>query len=387
MSDRPHETGMHADRHEPALDPSVAFRLTADDLLGDLLWPKLLRVPGLTLRPGRIGLGVVAVLIVSLVDHLLAMASGGEALQSTIADGASMLLETGEWPTEGAAVGRWRLWVVGLLTLVVVSFVSLAVGRMAAEEFARGRFPSWTEGLAWAVRYAGAAVLAHAIPLLVAGLLIGVLAVGGLALLSVPGVNILGAVLGVVGVGLGAAVVLLLVIYTAGCGMLAPAIAVEGVDGIDAMQRIFAYLIGQPLRWLLWTVLLLVQAAIVLGLLSIFAQLTAGATSWGAGLLIGGNADLVAQGLPEDGLTAPGAIAARIMATVLQLPLLLVAGYGVAYFASGWTVQYLLLRRANDGQDVTDIYVPGEVERRVDEVMLRRSASQAEPAAGEDPTP
>ena len=37
-------------------------------------------------------------------------------------------------------------------------------------------------------------------------------------------------------------------------------------------------------------------------------------------------------------------------------------------------MQYLLLRNAADGQDVTDIYVPGEMEARVERALAARAA-------------
>ena len=49
-----------------------------------------------------------------------------------------------------------------------------------------------------------------------------------------------------------------------------------------------------------------------------------------------------------------GKAASSIVETVLKLPGLIAAGFLLSYWISGWSVQYLLLRNAADGQDVTD---------------------------------
>ena len=71
-------------RRPPTDDPSLPFRLTADDLISDMAWPKLLRVPRLAFRPGRIGLGVAVVLVLSLLEQLLAQLAGGATVVDTL---------------------------------------------------------------------------------------------------------------------------------------------------------------------------------------------------------------------------------------------------------------------------------------------------------------
>ena len=383
----------------PEPDASVRFRLTAEDLLGDLLWPKLFRVPALAFRPGRIGLSVVALLLVALVDKLLAWMAGSEPLVETIVSGVSMRL--GGVPGDsvldaggvlmgafaaltGACGELWqdapvRLLILLPVALLVHGLVAVAVGRMTAEEFAIGRFPTWTEGLAWAVRSVPAVLLAHLVPVLVVALLLGVVSVAAWGLLSVPFVNVVGAVLGVVALGIALVCAVLTVGYALGFGMLSPAIACEGSDGIDAMQRVYAGVLGRPGRWAVYSLILAVQFVIVSSIAFALASLTVGLGVWSMSLWLGEHATLVASGIASDEPGAGGRAAASVMATVLSLPGILATGYLYAYWISGWTVQHLLLRRALDGQDVTDIYIPGVVQARVDEVMSRRA--NEDPAA------
>lgn len=378
----------------PGVDPAVPFRLTADDLLSDLLWPKLLRAPALAFRPGRIGVAAAALLLAAFVDKLAAWAAGGapllERLAALVSERAGLLDARGPLDIGGMIAGLlvavWDaagvLWAdaplrVALVTPVVLlihGLAAVAIGRMAAEEFARGRFSSWPEGLGWAARSLTAVLLAHLIPACVIALLIGLVSLGGLALLSVPFVNVIGAVFGIVALAVSLVAVVLILGYALGFGMLSPAIACEGSDGIDAMQRVYAVVLGRPLRWLLYSAVLVVQFLVVSSVAVALVSLTVGLAVWSMSLWLGDDASMVASGVAGEGLGSAGRAAARTMAMVLTIPAILATGYLYAYWVCGWTVQYLLLRRALDGQDVIDIHVPGEVEARVDEIMARREA-------------
>ncbi|MEM1071967.1 MAG: hypothetical protein AAGH71_03995 [Planctomycetota bacterium] len=386
-ADNPTPAREHDGRLDP-LDPSLPFRLTADDLLGDFLWPKLFRVPGLALRPGRIGLGVVALLVVMLLDQLLALVSEGGPVLTGLSAGAVRAWQPGG-PAEAWALPAWRLVTVGVLALSAIAFVGVAIGRMVAEEFGRASYPTWPEALGWSVRSLPSILIAHLAPLIVIGIFIVVIAVGGWALLSVPFVNVLGAVLGVAAVAMSLLIVLLGGVYAVGFGMLSPAIACEGSDGVDAMQRVYALVLGRPGRFVLYTLVLAAQLAVVLAVVGGGIGLANGVAVWSMGLFLNDSAQLVAAGEPSGALGPGGRVAAEVMQTVLTLPWILLGGYVVAYAVAGWTVQYLLLRRSLDGQDLTDIHVPGEVEARVTEIMDRRGVDRAgdsqAPSSGEDP--
>ena len=56
----------------PERDFARPFRLTAGDLISDLLWPKLFRVPRLAIQPSRVMLAVLLILLVGLIDQALA---------------------------------------------------------------------------------------------------------------------------------------------------------------------------------------------------------------------------------------------------------------------------------------------------------------------------
>lgn len=385
-------------RREPETDPSLPFRLTADDLLSDLAWPRLFHAPRLALRSGRIGIGVAIVLVLSLVDQVLAAMAGGETVVDAVllavaaaAGNAGDRLATMD---AGGALGGLVLgytdaihsvWVDAPLrtilliplTLVIVSFGQVAIGRLASLEFARGRFGSWTDGMRWAAGCLGGIAVAVLLPLVVASLLVGVLVAGGWALLSIPFVNVVGAILGVVGLLIAMACVLILVGYALGAPLFASAIAVEGPDGIDAMHRTYAYLLARPARFVLYAALLAVQGLVVVSVLAMIAGLTVSLGMWATSLLLSEEASLVASGVSSDRLGPGGRAAASVMHVVLQLPALVVAGYAFAYWSSACTMLYLVLRRTVDGQDMVDVLVPGEIDAKIDAVMAERGEAIA----------
>lgn len=396
----------------PERDFCRPFRLTTGDLIGDLLWPRLFRVPRLALRPGRIALAALVILLIGLIDQTLAAATGaddqpvivmlGERLGMGLAEAGERAaqLEIGHavmaaWGsvwyaiTQTFADAPWRASFV--LPTALLIYITLAVGiaRMAVEDFARGRAVGWTEALRWSLQGFFATLTAHLVPIVVILMLTAILALGGYALLGVPFVNIVGAVLSVLGVVIGFVSVIMIVGLFLGGPMLAPAIAAEGFDGIEAMQRIYSYIFTRPARFAAYTIVLAAQFVVVSSIAVALAYATVAMTSWGMGLIFDwtGNTNglLVVAGQAEEGMTWGGRRAAGIVGMALKLPGLVAAGFLLCYWISGWSVQYLLLRQAADGQDVTDIYVPGEIEARVDRALAARAAmiEVDQPSAGE----
>lgn len=388
----------------PERDFGRPYRLTASDLISDLLWPRLFRVPRLALRLDRILLAILLILLVGLVDQTLAAIADseesparpiivllGERFGAGLAMAAEPMaqLRVGEalmavWGGAWGAVSQtfseapWRSSVVVPVALVLYMMLAVGIARMAVEDFARGRSVRWTEALAWSVQGLRASLVAHLIPVLVTALLVAILAAGGYALLGVPYLNILGAVFSVIGVLIAFIAVLLITGLLLGGPMLAPAIAAEGFDGVEAMQRIYSYVFTRPARLVFYGLVLALQFVVVSSVAVALAYGTSALAGWGMGLVFDwiGSPDglAVASGQTNETMGRAGTTASAIVGTMLKLPGLVAAGFMVCYWISGWSVQYLLLRQSADGQDVTDIYVPGELEARVDRALAARAA-------------
>jgi hypothetical protein len=221
--------------------------------------------------------------------------------------------------------------------------------------------------LAFAVSKAWSLFFSVAAPLLAVGLIVGVLALGGWVLLGIPGVRVVGAVFFALALFGGAAAVIIFVAYLLGLPMLVPAVACEGTDAIDAIQRSYAYVTGRPLRLVLYWAVLIVQAAVVTLVLALLAGWVIQLSTWAASLLLREPMHAAVQGLGEGDLPDYGPMsptqagAVHIVAFWVQVPLLLVASFVVSFWFSAGTTLYLLMRQVCDGQDVGELWTPGMV--------------------------
>ncbi|MDX2148224.1 MAG: hypothetical protein SFZ23_11950 [Planctomycetota bacterium] len=347
-------------------------------MLDELEWPRLLSVPRLALAPHRVGLGFFALLLLALLLQL-ARAVGPrdwtpwrEHAEAT--GELATFLAAGDLVSSGAAFADlllgasfrlltdapWSALVFFPPAFVVVALLGGAIARSVACEFAQRVRLSWTESLAFSwqtgVALVGALVAPIAIVLL-AGLGLGVL---GWALFSLPWVNVVGALLLPLGLLIAAFVVGFAFLLIAGHPMLLASIACERTDAIEGVQRVLAYVVARPLRLLLYSVLAIVQGlvvvAIFLGLAAACVHFATAASSMfldgpERGALLG--VDWVGRGWPVHVRTV-----ARLVNLWAAIPFLLVAGLAFSIVQASGVAIYLLLRRACDGQDVAEIWVP-----------------------------
>ncbi len=355
---------------------------TLDDLIDDMLWPLLLRVPKLALRPDRWGLGFGAFVSCWLIVHLPDLWTGrgdgserfseaggrlaGEALGrisagvSGASPGAAMGALAGlltEVPATLFGLFPLSTVLTGVLLLVALPLFGGAIARACAVEFSRGQLRPWVESMAFALSSSRALVMAPVgLLLAIVGIGLGVSAASW-ALLSVPVLNIVGAAL----FGLALLAGLLLVLMLTGLGLGGPimpaAVACDDADAIDSVQRALAYCLGRPLRAVLYWLILLVQAAVVLSLAYAAAWATLRVTEGAAAYFGGGVLRRIVAGDPS-GLGWSDRAAAWIVGVWQSVVVLLWGGLAVSLHFCGATVLYLLLRRLVDNQAVTDIWMP-----------------------------
>lgn len=358
--------------------------LVLGDLADDLLWPKLLRAPALALRPARLLLALMALLACSLIARIPAWwgegSSFGEAWSRALTDTAWN--PPADWGAVGDAVGLYvsastaplrliadhpgHALLFGVPILAVLALAGAAIARLAVAEFARGVMLPWTSGVAFALARAGAVLSAVFLPLIVIGLIAATLALAGFLLLNRPIPSVLGSILYFLALGLSLVAVLAIAGLIAGWPMLVPAVAAEGGavggDGLDAVQRAYAYVPGRPLRLTLYLVILVAQLGVMLWLLGRLAAGVTGFAAWACGWFM--SAESVARVF---GPTPPDAGAAafawRTVAFWENLPGMLVASFGVSYACSAGSVLYLIMRRLNDGEEETEVSIEGDAER------------------------
>lgn len=400
--------------HQP--DPRharpVAWGVTFSDLAGSMLWPRLLRAARLAARPARVGIGLVVIALIVLVGqlpllwldapaaekqpfdpfgparpaavsaHTDATSVGPLGLALDRIDGATGAIWRGvrELDIIGLIGGVWDLIVATPLdvfreypwsSLALAIPVALiwgigggAIARTAATEFSIQRRIPWTKGVAFSLSRGGSMLMATVGPLLVVGIVAGVLALLGYILLGSSLMRVFGGAVYIVLLLLGALGMVLTVLYALASPMLTPAVACEGTDAIDAIQRCYAYAVAKPLRLTLYILVIIVQGAVVISILAGLAQAVSSFTAYASTALVAEpargvlSAAATVGSVPAADENAPR-MAARFVAFWGKVPLLLVAAYAVSYWFSAGSVLYLLTRQLCDGQDQGELWTPG----------------------------
>lgn len=241
-----------------------------------------------------------------------------------------------------------------LPVLLLWGLAGTAVARMTAVEFGQGVQVPWPRALRFGVMRWRAAMAALLVGPAAAGVIAMALAIGGWVLLNWPVVQVLGAVVYPVFM-LGALLAVVLLIG----GLLAhhlfcPAVASEGADWLDSYQRATAYVVATPMRLMGFTLLGVVQGAVVTLLVRVIGSWAVWMARWAA------TAWTSTRG-PEDAPSIGSGAADGIIAMWEDVPLLLTGGAVVSLYFTTSTIIYLLLREHNDGQDPADLWMEGMV--------------------------
>lgn len=155
-----------------------------------------------------------------------------------------------------------------------------------------------------------------------------------------------------------------------GLPMLSASVMVEGNDAIEAVQRVWAYVLHAPLRLAAYLVLLGLQGILLVGLVSVLvlgglevcAHL---ATSWAKGPGIGDMRQMAMFGEQPMAASLDGwqETAGMLMGWWAKVAMLMVVAIIVSFVHAGGAVLYLAMRRICDGQDQTDVWDPQSATR------------------------
>lgn len=380
---------------------------------GGMLWPQLLLASRLALRPARVMMSMVLVLLVMLIWWIpgLWLPSEnlpGDAVREAIAPAfaeavrglftldlrafwALVVLLFYGLPVTLMREYPWSLAAIAGPLVLVWTIFGGAISRSVAEEHARGVRQSWTESLAFALSRVWSLFFSMVVPLALVGGLSLAIAVGGYVLLRIPVVGVAGAALfGLLLLG-GLVLMLVVLAFVVGGGMLVPSVASEGVDAIDATQRTYAYVLGRPVRAVLYLLLVLLQGLLIAVVLAFVVRAVVGltaelATAWLPDELryqVHAAATLRHVEVPEDSSFGLGAML-RLVALWSAIPGLIAGSILVSYIFAGTTVMYLLMRRVCDGQDESDLWVPGAVAGTMNQTRVSEADATATGADDED---
>ncbi len=346
----------------------------------------VIRAAGLALDPGKLLLGGLALLIletglnvilrlpfaeqapplhvrmsVDLGGSTVAQFVGTGAglllapLQSIIGPGVEIFRSGSSWPELATA------WTRLLWALLVWSLFGGAITRMTAVQFATSKRIGVRGGLRFALRQLQNYMTAPFLPLAGIGCLLAFNAVlGAIAgLLGSVGETILGVVWGLV-LFCGLLMALLVISVSVGWPLMVAAVSTEDSDGFDGLGRANGFLLDRPWRALLLVLLSLPVFALGWLFAATLLSLTVYMADWA-----------VASGGPGQTADWSFLLAPSISADVspktywLELPRLLLCGFGPSFFWCGITVIYFLLRKSDDGTSLNDVTIhldkPAEV--------------------------
>jgi len=349
------------------------------DLTADLLWPRLLSVVPLSLGLSRLFASFVGVVLCAAMMKIpLSWEEGrslaelwraqpyGRGVKNAEVPFVSELIRTIADPAlAGLSLLREHPWAMAtaIPTLIFASLFAATVARSAAMSFGKRTPVGFAASFAGAVRSFPAVVIGVMWPLVVVGVILLGLSVAGATLWTWG----IGQMVGGVGYGLallfsGLAMVLLGA-WVVAWPLLVPAAVCEGGaspsagDGLDATQRVLAYVYNAPLRLLLYASLCIIQVIAAVIVFEVLREATIVFARWSSTMWV--QEEAIRQVFDIEGTFANKAVAFWI--TMLDVAR---AALVFSLVVCGGTATYLLIRRCCDGQDESEL--PGMESARAD---------------------
>ncbi|MDX2130436.1 MAG: hypothetical protein SFY69_00095 [Planctomycetota bacterium] len=362
-----------------------------DEIASTLVWPALLRTARLALRPARLGLAGVLLVILGLLVHLPSLWLGaGEGPAPTLANLGSEALDrfrsgvvrldltlaldaladlTLGAPLQSLRNNPWSTLAIALPALAACGVLGGAISRLTAEEHALFVRSPWTSGLGIALSRGVSLALVLIAPVALLAIVCALLAGAGYLLLSFPVADVVGGVLYGGAMLVGVLVVVFGLALLLGAPMLVPGVVCEGTDAIDSVQRTIAYALTKPARLVAYLAVLLVQLFVVVSVLEVVfgagQRLTAATTTALISEPRRERLERAARGEPappappRDDAAPPRVGASRFLRFWAAIPSLAIGSYVMSFWFTGGTLLYLTMRRVCDGQDAQELWRPG----------------------------
>lgn len=362
----------------PMPTPVGRSPMTWTDLSQHWTWPKLLRAIPLALAPSRLLLAFLLMMAFLGIDRACVAIFGKESMGEGpfisvylgLWEDASRLINTFSWTgvnSNAAARALSKLFVEGpweivsssskwwMSFFIIVLFACFAVvggaiSRSAACDFAADVRISMGQSLAFAMKRMVSLIGAVLVPLVIVWILCLAMAGIGYLLFQWGVVNLFGGIfyfLFLIGSFIAAIVS---IAYYFGAPMLAPAVAVEGTDAYDAVQRAYAYVFSKPVKLLLYGAVLIVAGVIAVSLVSTVVQYLISIAQYTTNSLARAG----------DGAATRG-VSVWFVNFWHGIPIGMVSAFVLSYFFSAGTVLYLAMRRAADGQEMDEVWMPSMV--------------------------
>jgi len=295
-------------------------------------------------------------------DEKLLNDSGARLLLApaiTLLEPAAKLFQSGG----GVQAVAWNVTLV-LWTLLVWSIVGGALARMTAMQFAKRERISIRQAVKFSIRQTLSYLIAPGLPLGGIGVLLAFNALLGLVG-SIPaaGGPILGVIWGLI-LFVSFLMMMMMLGIVVGWPLMIAAISTEDSDGFDGLSRSFGFLFDRP-----WYTLLLAGLGLLAGLvgwflLNVMMELTVHLASWSVstGYVGSGELRLPLSDSPEFQATGATTIGEFLISGWMTLFSGLLAGFGPSFFFCAATVIYFLVRKSDDGTELSEVAVFIEAE-------------------------
>ncbi len=152
---------------------------------------------------------------------------------------------------------------------------------------------------------------------------------------------------------------LLLVGLVCAWPLMIPTVCVEGTDSFDAISRSLSYLYARPWRYLWCKLVSVVYGIPCIAFVALFTLLFVHLGLWAGRLGMGSSTfnELAtfcrSAELPATALGKAGAV---IFSLWILITAACIPGYAISYFLTQTTTTYLILRKAEDGTEMTEVY-------------------------------
>jgi hypothetical protein len=290
--------------------------------------------------------------------------------------------------------GEYVVLIVLVLGLMIIwSVFAGAITRLAALEFARGEKAGLKDSLSFVMKKFWSYFWSPLTPILGVLFFIACNVAGGL----LGKIEFAGEIAVAVGFPLailsGFLIVFLGIVGIIGFILMFPAISSEGSDAFDAISRAYSYVLSRPLHFLSLFITIIICGTILSFVAGYGACLVMQTSYFTVGLGMGDKlneirAFIVGMSGAGDTITSLNPMSMRIAALLFMLYVVLikmtVGSIIVAFVGSASTIAYLIMRKAVDGTEITDVYV----DENEEDVAVDETAQEApdEPAVQQAPT-
>lgn len=364
--------------HAPSPSPSGTAepKVLLEDLTAGLIWPTLLKAPSMAFAPARWLLGTLAAFTLVLAGALhtsifnpqppVDPAGATDFYQGFPAVFSAMMSFNPYYminAINGAinyhlnhfAQDPWTQSALYIPCIFILGIFGFAITRSTSIQFGHGRHTDTAGALSASFLSIRQIALTTLGPLAVCAILASIATFVGL-LLGLPVVNILGAALYLIPVLISILIVCLLTLHLLTLPISISALAIEGTDAFDALQRAYAYIIAKPIRLFLYTLLTLFVGTTIVTILAIITGWSIELADQLAAVFTNDAGRRVLMG--DENLAATEPLANRIINLIRSTMQLLVAGFTLSLVFTSSTLIYLAIRRVCDGQDMHEIWDP-----------------------------